>query len=175
MPWDKVHIFWSDERFVPADDADSNYGMAKRALLDHVPCPAANVHAMPTGRAAEAAASSYERTLRDFFGDEPRFDVMLLGIGADGHTASLFPHSPAIHELTDWVLATVAPVKPATRLTLTFPVINASRATFVLAAGADKIKVVERARASTADPDTYPAAKLRESSGSVVWSLARMP
>src|SRR5262249_49804097 len=97
IPWGGVHLFWGDERFVPPDDPHSNFRMAREALLDHVPIPAANVHRMPTAGTPEQAAAAYEATLRGHFdGDQPRFDLLLLGLGPDGHTASLFPRSPAL-------------------------------------------------------------------------------
>ena len=176
IPWTHVHIFWSDERYVAASDPDSNSRMARRTLLDHVPCPADHVHPMPTFiTPAESAAAAYEQTLRDHLGAVPRFDVMLLGVGADGHTASLFPHTPALDERTRWVVATTAPAPPASRLSLTFGVINRAVNTFVLAAGADKIALVEQARLPHADPAACPIARLRESTGHVEWWLARVP
>ena len=98
-------MFFGDERYVPPDDPDSNYRMAKDTLLDHVPCPAANIHPMPTHfRSPDAAAREYERTLRSYFGgDWPNFDLVLLGLGEEGHTASVFPGSPALGERTRWV------------------------------------------------------------------------
>ena len=102
IPWAHVHVFWGDERYVAPDDPDSNYRMAKETLLDHVPCPAGNVHPMPTHfPSADAAARDYENTLRNYFGtDWPHFDLSLLGLGEEGHTASLFPGSPALGELS---------------------------------------------------------------------------
>jgi 6-phosphogluconolactonase len=101
IPWAHVHVFWGDERYVSPDDPDSNYRMAKETLLDHVPCPAGNVHPMPTNfPSADAAARDYENTLRNYFGtDWPHFDLSLLGLGEEGYTASLFPGSPALGEL----------------------------------------------------------------------------
>ena len=111
IPWAHVHVFWGDERYVAPDDPDSNYRMAKETLLDHVPCPAGNVHPMPTHfPSADAAARDYENTLRNYFGtDWPHFDLSLLGLGEEGHTASLFPGSPALGELTRWVVAVKTP------------------------------------------------------------------
>jgi 6-phosphogluconolactonase len=176
IPWAHVHIFWSDERYVAASDPHSNYRMARRTLLDHVPCPADHVHPMPTHISpVTAAAANYEQTLRDHLGAVPRFDVMLLGVGADGHTASLFPHAGALDEQTRWVVATTSPAPPASRLSVTFGVINRAANTFVLTAGADKIAMVEQARLPQADPARYPVARLRESTGHVEWWLARVP
>ncbi len=129
IPWAGVHVFWGDERYVPAQDPDSNYRMARETLLDHVPCPAENIHPMPTSFASpDAAAQDYERTLRGYFnGDWPRFDIVLLGLGEEGHTASLFPGSPALTERTRWVVAVNVAAKPPERLTLTLPVADSGR------------------------------------------------
>ncbi len=144
IPWERVHVFWGDERYVPPDDAASNYRMARETLLDRVPIPPANVHAMPTDRDAPAdAAAAYETVLRDAFDDAATFDLILLGLGDDGHTASLFPEDDRA-TLADgalpWVRAVEAPprygVRP--RLTLTLPAINRARQAFFLVAGAAK-------------------------------------
>ena len=128
VPWKDVHIFWGDERYVAPHDPDSNYRMARETLLDHVPCPAANIHRMSTHfRSPDDAAQDYEHTLRNYFGSKsPRFDLILLGLGEEGHTASLFPGSPALGERTRWVVAVKTPVDPPTRLTLTLPVPHSS-------------------------------------------------
>ena len=107
IPWTKVHVFWGDERYVPSGDPHSNYRMARETLLDHVPCPAGNVHPMPTHLSdPDVAARDYEKTLRDYFSEEwPHFDLVLLGLGEEGHTASLFPRSPALEEKQRWVIA----------------------------------------------------------------------
>ena len=171
--WDHVDVFWSDERFVPAADPQSNYGMAKAALLDHVPCPAANVHAIPTDLdTPEAAADAYGSILRAYFGDGmPRFDLLLLGIGADGHTASLFPHSPALEINDAPVAATRAPDNGGARITLTLPVLLAAHTTFVLATGANKAPAIARALAPETPIADCPAAALRQSAGTVTWWL----
>ena len=114
IPWARVHVFWGDERYVSPHDPDSNYRMARETLLDHVPCPAGNVHPMPTHFPSPAdAARDYERTLRNYFGnDSSQFDLILLGLGEEGHTASLFPGSPALGEQTRWVVAVDTPADP---------------------------------------------------------------
>ena len=169
--WDAVHVFWGDERYVPPDDPRSNQGMARETLLDHVPCPAANVHPMPTHPdAADEAAREYERTLRAFFEEEwPRFDILLLGLGADGHMASLFPASPALQERSRWVVATTVPATPPMRLTLTLPAIAAARRICVLVAGADKADALRHVLDDTADANVYPAAGLRAAGDRVSW------
>jgi 6-phosphogluconolactonase len=171
--WGHVHVFWGDERFVPADDQQSNYGMAKAALLDHVPCPAANVHAIPTDlETPEAAADAYASTLRAYFGDGmPCFDLLLLGIGTDGHTASLFPHSTALAFDDRPVAATEAPDNGGARITLTLPVLLAAHTTFVLATGANKAPAIARALAPDTNITDCPAAALRHSTGTLTWWL----
>lgn len=173
VPWRSVHLFWGDERYVPPDHVDSNYRMAKETLLDHVPCPAANVHPMPTQwPSPDAAARDYERTLRDYFAsDWPRFDLALLGMGEDGHTASLFPGSPALRERTGWVAAVEAPAAPPRRLTLTLPVLIRSVTTYVLVAGSSKAPVLRQVLGGTVEANTYPAAGLLSSEGTLIWWL----
>lgn len=173
VPWGNVHVFWGDERYVPHSDARSNYGMARRTLLDHVPCPSENIHPMPTsGPSSSDAALEYEHTLRKHFsGGVPRFDLMVLGIGIDGHTASLFPHSPALREKSRWVLAVTAEADVRQRLTLTLPVITRAVHTFVIVTGAEKAAAVELARSARTDPADCPAAALQKSEGEVAWWL----
>jgi 6-phosphogluconolactonase len=171
IPWRSVQIFWGDERYVPADDPGSNYRMAKEALLDHVPCPPSNIHPMPTHFPdADAAARDYERTLRHHFvGQWPRFDLVLLGIGDDGHTASLFPGSLALAERTRWVATARAPVAPHLRLTLTLPALTRAAAIHVLVAGASKADALRHVLEGAGDWIKYPAAALRLGAESVIW------
>ena len=172
-PWERVHLFWGDERYVPHDDPSSNYRMARESLIAHVPIPANNVHAMPTDAPQpEKAADAYEAELRRFFGaGPPAFDLQLLGLGVEGHTASLFPASRALEEKERWVAAVVAPAKPPQRLTLTLPVLNQARNTFFLVVGEDKRKIMAALRGKTsAGPSPYPAARIQPS-GPVVWFL----
>jgi 6-phosphogluconolactonase len=171
IPWSLVHVFWGDERYVPVSDSKSNYRMAKEALLDHVPCPAANVHSMPTHFASpDAAARDYEATLRMFFaGERPSFDLVLLGLGPDGHTASLFPGSPVLTESTRWVRAVSVPADPPTRLTLTWPALTGARNIFVLVTGSNKAQALRRVVGEAPDEHLYPAARIRLADGSVIW------
>jgi 6-phosphogluconolactonase len=136
-PWDKVHLFWGDERFVPQHDRLSNYRMARETFLARVQIPAGNVHPVPTNFSQpQLAAQAYEAELRKFFRSAPpAFDVQLLGLGGEGHTASLFPGSPALDEKQRWVMAVHAPAEPPDRLTLTPVVLNCGRNTFFLVAG----------------------------------------
>ena len=144
IPWRRVHLFWGDERYVPRDDPASNYRMAREALLDDAPIPPENVHSMPTAPDDPAeAAAAYEATLRDVFPENATFDLILLGLGSDGHTASLFPddeQATADGASLPWVRAVEAPPRydVRTRLTLTLPAINRARHAFFLVAGAEK-------------------------------------
>jgi 6-phosphogluconolactonase len=145
--------------------------MAKETLLDHVPCPAANVHSMPTHFSdADAAARDYEKTLREYFvGESPRFDLVLLGLGPEGHTASLFPGSPALQERTRWVVAVTAPAEPPIRLTLTLPALTRAANTFFLVTGLDKAQALDHVLVGHADPNIYPAAGVRPVEGTLIW------
>jgi 6-phosphogluconolactonase len=172
-PWDRVHLFWSDERYVPADDSRSNYRMAREALISHVPIPPENVHTMPTNLASpEECARAYEAELRKFFGAEPpEFDVQLLGIGDEGHTASLFPGSPVLDEKLRWVVAVRVAAEPPQRLTLTPVVLNQGRNTFLLVAGEGKRAILSAIRDEPgAKPSQYPAARIRPAT-EPVWFL----
>jgi 6-phosphogluconolactonase len=164
IPWARVHIYWSDERYVPHDDPRSNYRTARETLLDHVPVPPACVHPMPTDAAdPDQAARRYERVL------PPSFDLVLLGMGSDGHTASLFPGSSALDETRRRVVASEAPVEPRVRLTLTLPALNGAEAVFFLVTGADKAPAVRRIAMESPDPRACPAAGVRPRRGAVVW------
>jgi 6-phosphogluconolactonase len=175
IPWTRVHVFWSDERYVLADDPDSNCRMAKEALLDHVPCPAENIHPMPTHfPSPDTGAREYERTLRSYFGaDAPRFDLILLGLGEEGHTASLFPGSPALGERTRWVVAVNTHAQPPLRLTLTLPVLIRAANIHVLVAGSTKARALDHVLTGIPDPNTYPAAGLRLTEGTLIWWVDR--
>ncbi len=163
FPWDRAHWFWGDERFVPHEDKRSNYRMAHETFLSRGPIPAANIHPVPTeGSSAEEAASAYARELKTFYGAErldparPLFDINLLGIGEDGHTASLFPNTKALAERERWV-ASVVGVQPETRITLTYPVLESSRHAVFLIAGAEKQKPLAGLRCGDT---SLPAANL---------------
>jgi 6-phosphogluconolactonase len=175
IPWRQVHVFWGDERYVPAGHPHSNSRMARETLLDHVPCPDANIHPMPTHLTPpDRAARDYEQTLRAYFGDSgPRFDINLVGVGADGHTASIFAGSPALTERERWVMSVEANATPPTRLTLTLPALTRSANIYVLVAGSEKATAVRDALSEGADPETCPAAGLRPAHGRVIWWLDR--
>jgi 6-phosphogluconolactonase len=164
FPWFRAHWFWGDERFVPHDDAQSNYRMVREALLSRAPIPAPNIHSVPTeGVGPEAAAFAYERELKSFYGAErldparPIFDVTLLGLGTDGHTASLFPGTAVLAERNRWVAAVVG-ARSEVRISLTYPVLESSRHTAFLVAGQEKRAILQRLRRGD---DSLPAARLR--------------
>jgi 6-phosphogluconolactonase len=151
VAWDRVAVYFGDERCVPPDAEESNYRMVREALLQHVPISRASVHRMEGERAdADAAARDYERQL------PPALDILLLGMGADGHTASLFPHSPALAERARRVVAVHRPAPALQRLTITPPVIDAAETVIVLVAGADKAATVARAIQGPYVPDELP-------------------
>lgn len=170
--WPRIHVFLGDERFVPVSSPDSNYGMARRNLLDNVPIPPENVHPWRTDLASpEEAALAMRAELERLFGSNapPRFDVLLLGMGADGHTASLFPESSALAEKTHWTLPTLSPDEPRRRLTMTLPVLNAAHAAHFLVAGANKREAL---RCALGEPNAQcPASFVRPTDGSLTWWL----
>jgi 6-phosphogluconolactonase len=170
FPWDRTHVFFGDERFVPSDHPDSNYRMAREALLSHVPLPEDQVHPFPTDGTPEDAAGRYAETLKKFYGGDrldparPLFDVMFLGLGEDGHTASLFPGVAALQEREQWTAAVIG-AKPEPRLTLTYPVLDSARTVAFLAAGAGKRDILKRVLAG--DPQ-LPAAGVKPA-GELIW------
>jgi 6-phosphogluconolactonase len=173
LPWDRVHWFWGDDRFVPWDDPNSNYGMAHSAMLSQAPVPAANIHGIAYSGGAADAARAYERELKSWYGADtlepkrPLFDVVLLGMGPDGHTASLFPGKPALEELSHWVTEVPVPgLNPQVpRVTLTFPALASARSVAFVAAGADKKAMMDRALAGDRG---LPSARVT-SVGELVW------
>src|SRR5512137_425430 len=175
IPWARVHLFWGDERCVPPDHPDSNYRMTREFLLDHVPVPPANVHRMPGEMDPVEAAARYEEQLRNFFAPHgeglPVFDFILLGLGEDGHTASLFPGTRAIRESARWVLGHYVDAQKDWRITLTPPVINAARTVVFIAAGSGKAAVVKEILEGPLRPDTLPAQIVRPAGGDLVWML----
>jgi 6-phosphogluconolactonase len=170
MPWDKLELFWVDERCVRPDDHDSNYRMTREALLDHVPLRPEQVHRMEGDLDPQLAASRYESLLRNVFrlegAESPRFDLVQLGMGPDGHTASLFPHTEAINEMGRLVVANHVPQqKESWRITLTWPVINHADSVFFLIGGADKADIVNQVLTGPNDPDRLPSQLIWPSGG----------
>jgi 6-phosphogluconolactonase len=170
LDWEHIHLFWGDERPVPADHPDSNYRMAKETLIDLVGIPEANVHRVPAELDVRLAAFSYEEVLRDFFdGDWPPFDLTLLGMGADGHTASLFPHSAGLNEAQRWFIANYAPGMETWRLTLTRHAINAARTVWVLVRGESKAEKLAGVLAGPQNPQANPIQLIHPEEGEMVW------
>ncbi|BAY21263.1 6-phosphogluconolactonase [Calothrix sp. NIES-2100] len=173
LPWDKIHVFWGDERYVPPDHPDSNELMARRAWLDRVDIPDANIHPIPTLEPDPAvAAVKYESHLYNFFnsasGDFPALDVVLLGMGDDAHTASLFPHTEAL-KVRDRLI-TVGNKDSSIRITFTYPFINSARSVIFVVAGANKRPALAQIFAPVADEFTYPS-RLIQPQGELWWLL----
>ncbi len=173
VDWSRLEVFFGDERCVNAESEFSNYGKARKALLDHVPLRHDRIHPMPGNFKPRDGAWLYEKELRGFFGDEalPRFDLILLGMGDDGHTASLFPGMPALDETARWVVDTAVPeyARPhVPRLTLTLPVINAAYMVLFLVTGAGK---AERVREVLSGGSQLPAARVAPANGTLYWLL----
>jgi 6-phosphogluconolactonase len=175
LPWSRLHFFFGDERAVPPDHPESNFRMASEALLAHVPVPAANVHRIHAELEPARAAEDYEADLRRFFALSlhglPRFDLILLGLGADGHTASLFAGSPALRETRRLVTAHPASQSRAARLTLTLPVLNAAAEVLFVVSGADKAPVVRAVLHGPARRPALPAQRVRPDKGRLLWLL----
>lgn len=158
IEWARLHIFWGDERCVPPDHLHSNYRMARQALLEHVPVPPEQIHRMRGELPPAEAAQAYANELVQFFGDrQPQFDLILLGMGADGHTASLFPHSAALKESQRWVVANYVSSQESWRITLTIPAINAGQKILFLVRGADKADTLQRVLEGLFQPEELPA------------------
>jgi 6-phosphogluconolactonase len=178
VPWSQIHFFWGDERHTPPDHPDSNYRMVRETLLDQVPVPADHVHRvhaeMPD---AAAAADDYERTIRRVFrltdGQRPRFDLVLLGLGPDSHTASLFPGSAALSEQTRLVVSIWVEKFRAERITMTLPVFNNAARVVFLVSGADKAPALRAVLDGPDEPDRFPAQAIRPESGSLLFLTDR--
>jgi len=170
FPWSRVSWYWGDERFVPYDHPESNYRMTREAMLAKAPVPAENIHPVPADGTAEDAAARYERTLQTAYGApvldpaRPLFDITLLGLGTDGHTASLLPGEAVLEERKRWVVA-VSHGRPEVRITMTFPVIESSRHVAFLVAGQEKAAILGAIRAGGS---RVPAARVRPV-GETIW------
>lgn len=172
VPWDRVHFFWGDERCVAPDHPESNYRMAFETLLSKAPVPEKNIHRIEAEFAPDFAAAGYERTIRDFFrlsdSDWPRFDLIFLGLGDDGHTASLFPGSEALNERHRLVVAVYNEKLKSHRVTLTLPVLNRAANIFFLVAGASKAQILRDVLEGKSSKD-LPARQIVPLSGKVFW------
>ena len=174
VPWNRLEVFWGDERWVPESSPESNAGVAKRTFLDHVPIPPERVHPFPTaGLEPAEAAAAYEETIRSVLGSSPRFDLVLLGMGDDGHTASLFPGTAALGERTALAVANHVPKLDATRLTLTVPVLNAGRDVVFLVGGAGKAATLAAVLEGPDRPEELPAQLIRPTDGRLLWLVDR--
>ena len=173
IDWQNVHIFWGDERTVPPDYDDSNYGMAYNTLLKHVALPDENIHRMRGEMDAAEAALEYEHDLRIFFGADvvPTFDLIHLGMGDDGHTASLFPATAALEEKARMVVANYVPQHETWRITLTAPVINAARQVTFLVAGANKAARLNEVLNGAHQPEKLPSQLIKPQPGNLTWLL----
>jgi 6-phosphogluconolactonase len=173
LPWNKIHIFWGDERYVPAEHPDSNQLMARQAWLDRIDIPASNIHPMTiSGKSPEEDAAIHERELKGFFdiaaGEFPTFDVIILGIGDDGHTASLFPYTSVLQETQKAIAVGDKSGEP--RITFTVPLINQADCVLFLVAGANKRDALDQIFSSDADNMAYPA-RLIQPQGELWWLL----
>ncbi len=177
VPWDRIELYWVDERCVPPDDPESNYRMTKEALLSKVPLAAERVHRMEGELEPEVAAARYESVIRNTFKLEgaqtPTFDLILLGLGDDGHTASLFPHTDALNEMSHIVVPNHVPQKDAWRITLTWPVINQGREVAFLIEGEEKAQVLHDVFLGPYQPETYPSQIIRPAIGRLTLLLDR--
>ncbi len=172
VPWENSYFFWGDERHVPPDDPESNYRMANEVMLSKIPVPSSNVFRIPTEeKDAQTAARKYEDTLIRFFdlkpGVFPRFDLVLLGLGPDGHTASLFPNSPALHEKQRLVVANPVKKFNTERLTLTLPVLNCARTVVFLVSGQEKAGILQQVLHGQAG--TFPSQMIQPDDGELLW------
>lgn len=174
LPWNRVFFFWGDERHVPPDSAESNYRMASEALLSKVPVPPGNIFRVPTENPdADQAAEEYEQTLRDFFhpapGTFPQFDLILLGMGPDGHTASLFPGTEALQEKSRFVVANWVDKFKTHRITFTAPLINQAKMVEFLVAGSDKSPALHEVLEGNQPTELYPSKLIRPVNGRLIW------
>ena len=174
LDWGHIHLFFGDERYVSPDHVDSNFRMAKEILLDKIDIPLENIHPVPTDLDIQQAAHIYEMRMREFFkGDWPRFDLVLLGMGEDGHTASLFPNSSGLDEQARWFIASLAPTSGLWRLTLTKHAINSAKNIHVLVSGASKAAMVENVFNGPMEPSEKPIQMISPRDGQMTWMLDR--
>lgn len=178
LPWDKMFFFFGDERHVPPNHPDSNFRMADQALLSKVPVPGSNIFRIPAEVPdAAVAAHTYEKTLREFFslkpGEFPRFDVILLGLGADGHTASLFPGTAALQEKSRLVVANWVEKLKSTRITLTLPVLNGGRMVVFLVSGNAKAAILHEVLEGKGPDEKYPCRMVKPTDGRLIWFVDR--
>lgn len=174
IDWEKVHIFWGDERYVPFTDEKNNAKMSFETLLDHVPVVRDHIHVMRTDLPADESSTHYEEILKQYFGENAKhtFDLVLLGMGSDGHTLSLFPGYPIVHETEKWADSFFLQEQNMYRITLTRSVVNKSHNIFFLVAGADKAEALNQVLEGQPNPDKYPSQVIRPEDGRLLWFLA---
>ena len=176
LPWDKVFFFFGDERHVPPDSPESNYRMARESLLSKIPVPPANIFRVPAENPdAKQAAAGYEQTLRKFFGIPqggfPVIDLILLGMGPDGHTASLFPSGKALQESSRWVVSDWVEKLKTDRITLTLPVFNSARTVMFLVSGKDKAATLKEVLVGNQPGTQFPSKLIRPKDGNLIWMV----
>jgi len=170
IPWGKVNIFWSDERCVPQDDPHSNEHMAREAFIDHVPIPPDHIHPIRCTKSPQKSAEEYELLLRSFLTeDSASFDVVLLGVGEDGHTASLFPESESLDEMKRWVLEVHSHHEDFSRVTLALPIINRALLVIFLVSGEAKANTLYKVLDNSLDSCRLPAQLVQPSNGQLIW------
>ena len=179
VPWDKIHFFWGDERHVPPDHPESNYRMTNEAMLSKVPVPSGNIHRIRSENPnARQVAEEYEETLRTFFrlktGEFPRFDLVLLGMGPDGHTASLFPETEALRERRHLVVANWVEKFHAHRITMTLPVLNQAAFVLFLVIGEEKAETLRQVLEGEERKDPFPSQLIRPTHGRLLWLVDRV-
>ncbi len=170
MPWSKTHVFWGDERCVPADDARNNAHMARQILLDRVPIPGEQIHPIASSLPPLKAAEGYQITLKDYFpGKSAAFDFVLLGLGENGHTASLFPGTAVLEEKRNWVAEVYVASLQMWRVTLTAPILNQARKIVFLVSGASKARVLDQVINGPRQPEQLPAQLIQPAQGELLW------
>jgi len=171
VPWDKTFVFWGDERAVPFDDEQNNAKMGFETLLNHIPVPATQIFRINSELPAEMAAEAYEAILKKHFKEDRRFDLILLGMGADGHTASIFPGTAAVHEDKRWVCTGYNAEQKSKRITLTVPLINKAKNIFFSVFGDGKAKTLLNVRFGDYDPDNFPSQLVKPEDGNLTWYI----
>ncbi|GAB3969260.1 6-phosphogluconolactonase [Spirosoma terrae] len=173
IPWAQLHVFWGDERYVPIDDEQSNAGMAYDTLLGHVYTPEDQIHVWRTELEPDAAAADYDRVLHEYFGEgnDTTFDLVLLGMGDDGHTLSLFPGTEVVHEKIAWTKAYFLTQQNMYRLTLTASIVNRAACVLFLVAGPKKAEPLKEVLEGDYNPDKYPSQEIKPADGDLVWMV----
>jgi 6-phosphogluconolactonase len=172
IPWGAVHVFWGDERYVPSDDPRSNALMAHQALLDHVPVLPEHIHPILCTLPPQQVASHYENELRDFFGNTPpTMDLILLGLGDNAHTASLFPHTAVLNEQQRWVAEVYVAEQDMVRVTLTAPLINQANQVVFLVSGSDKASALKNVLEGPYQPHEFPAQLIHPNGARPIWLI----